>query len=65
VKLLVTAAAVALDREQLRPVATTAKTLVQADLEPEPSGLFWADNAPGAGTKPGRVSFIPASQLHR
>lgn len=42
-------------------VVTTAKTLVQADLEP--SGLFWAYNVPGAGTKPGRVSFIPASQL--
>lgn len=44
-------------------VVTTAKTLVGADLEP--GGLFWAYNVPGRGTKPGRVSFLPASQLPR
>jgi hypothetical protein len=42
-------------------VVSTAKTLAGADLEP--NGLYWAYNVPGAGTKPGRVSFLPASQL--
>lgn len=29
----------------------------------EPNGLFYSYNVPGGGSKPGRVSFIPASAL--
>lgn len=42
-------------------VVARQKGLVQADLEP--SGLFYAYNVPGGGSKPGRVSFVPASAL--
>ncbi len=42
-------------------VVAKQKGLVQADLEPD--GLFYAYNVPGGGTKPGRVSFVPASAL--
>jgi hypothetical protein len=42
-------------------VVARQKGLVQADLEP--AGLFYAYNAPGGGSKPGRVAFVPASGL--
>ena len=42
-------------------LVATQKGLVRADLEP--SGLFYAYNVPGGGSKPGRVTFVPASTL--
>jgi hypothetical protein len=42
-------------------VVARQKGLVQADLGP--AGLFYAYNVPGGGSKPGRVTFIPASAL--
>lgn len=42
-------------------VVARQKGLVQADLEP--AGLFYAYNVPGGGSKPGRVTFVPASAL--
>jgi hypothetical protein len=42
-------------------IVARQKGLVQADLEP--AGLFYAYNVPGGGTKPGRVTFVPASAL--
>jgi hypothetical protein len=42
-------------------VVARQKGLVQADLEP--AGLYYAYNVPGGGTKPGRVTFVPASAL--
>ncbi len=44
-------------------VVARQKGLVQADLEPQ--GLFYAYNVPGGGSKPGRVTFVPASQLSK
>lgn len=43
-------------------VAAKAKGLVDAELEP--AGLYYAHNS-GTGSKPGRVSFVPASALPR
>ena len=42
-------------------IVARQKGLVQADLEP--AGLYYAYNVPGGGTKPGRVTFVPASAL--
>ena len=44
-------------------VVARQKGLIQADLEPQ--GLFYAYNVPGGGSKPGRVTFVPASQLSK
>jgi hypothetical protein len=44
-------------------VVAKQKGLVQADLEP--AGLYYAYNVPGGGTKPGRVTFVPASALRK
>lgn len=41
-------------------VAARAKRLVEAELEP--AGLYYAHNS-GTGSKPGRVTFVPASAL--
>ena len=51
---------IATDRDRL---VATQKGLIQADLEPQ--GLFYAYNVPGGGSKPGRVTFVPASQLSK
>jgi hypothetical protein len=50
--------AIATNRDR---IVARQKGLVQADLEP--AGLFYAYNVPGGGSKPGRVTFVPASAL--
>jgi hypothetical protein len=51
---------IATNRDQ---IVAKRKGLVQADLEP--AGLYYAYNVPGAGTKPGRVTFVPASAIRK